>query len=85
MAKFELVFKPSVSKDLKDISNKDVGRIMEKIASLRENPRPQGSVKLSGREYYRVRQGDYRIVYEIVESRLIVVVIKVGHRREVYR
>ncbi len=85
MAKFDLVFKESVSKDLKEIPKQDVQRILERIDALRDEPRPQGSVKLSGKEYYRVRQGNYRIVYEIQDSQLVVIVIKVGHRREVYR
>ena len=85
MAKFDLVFKESVSKDLKEIPKQDVRRILERIDALRDEPRPQGSVKLSGKEYYRVRQGNYRIIYAIQDSQLVVIVIKVGHRREVYR
>ena len=85
MAKFDLVFKESVSKDLKELPQQDVQRILERIDALRDEPRPQGSVKLSGKEYYRVRQGNYRIIYEIQDAQLVVIVIKVGHRREVYR
>ena len=85
MAKFDLFFKESVSKDLKEIPKQDVQRILERIDALRDEPRPQGSVKLSGKEYYRVRQGNYRIIYEIQDAQLVVIVIKVGHRREVYR
>ena len=75
MAKFDLVFKESVSKDLKEIPKQDVQRILERIDALRDEPRPQGSVKLSGKEYYRVRQGNYRIIYEIQDSQLVVIVI----------
>lgn len=85
MAKFDLVFKESVSKDLKKIPKQDVHRILEKIDALRDEPRPQGSVKLSGKEYCRVRQGNCRIIYEIQDSQLVVIAIKLGHRREVYR
>ena len=85
MAKFDLVFKESVFRDLKDIPKQDIKRILERIDSLREEPRPPGSVKLSGKEYYRVRQGNFRIIYEIQNTQLVVIVIKVGHRREVYR
>ena len=85
MAKFDLVFKESVSKDLTGLPKQDVQRILEKMDSLRNEPRPPGSIKLSGKEYYRVRQGDYRIIYEVQDTRLVVFVIKVGHRREVYR
>jgi len=85
VAKFDLVFKESVFRDLKDIPKQDIKRILERIDSLREEPRPPGSVKLSGKEYYRVRQGNFRIIYEIQNTQLVVIVIKVGHRREVYR
>ncbi len=85
MAKFDLVFKGSISKDLKEVSKQDVQRILERIDAPRDEPHPQGSVKPSGRKYYRVRQGNYRIIYEIQDSQLVVIVIKVGHRREVYR
>ena len=85
MAKFELVFKESVSKDLKDIPKQDVQRIIESINLLKDHPHPAGSVKLSGRKHYRVRQRNYRIIYEIQDSQLVIIVIKVGHRREVYR
>ncbi len=85
MAKFDLVFKEPVSKDLKEIPKQDVQRILERIDALRDEPRPQGSAKLSGKGYYRVRQGNDWIIYEIQDSQLVVIVIKVEHRREVYR
>lgn len=85
MARYDLLIRPSVSKDTKNIPSKDLKKILQKMELLRDDPRPPGSVKLSGMEYYRVRQGDYRIIYEIEDNRLIVVVIKVGHRREIYR
>jgi mRNA interferase RelE/StbE len=83
MAKYELVFKRSVYKDLKPIPKADVKRILERIDLLAEDP--MGCEKLSGQERYRVRQGVYRIVYEIEASRLIVTVIKIGHRGQVYQ
>ena len=85
MAKYELVVRPSVSKDTEDIPTNDLKKILLKMKALCDDPRPPGSVKLSGMEYYRVRHGDYRIIYEIEDTRLIVVVVKVGHRREIYR
>jgi mRNA interferase RelE/StbE len=85
MAKYELVFKRSVYKDLKPIPKADVKRILERIDLLAEDPRGMGCEKLSGQERYRVRQGVYRIVYEIEASRLIVTVIKIGHRGQVYQ
>jgi mRNA interferase RelE/StbE len=60
-------------------------RIVARIESLGENPRPAGAVKLSGHEAYRTRVGDYRIIYAIADEKLVVLVIEVGHRREVYR
>ena len=85
MASYSLAFKKSVAKDLRSIPNQDVKRILKRIDSLRENPRAVGSIKLSGQERYRVRQGVYRIVYEIQDTELIVIVVKVAHRSEVYK
>ncbi|GAA4811106.1 hypothetical protein GCM10011365_18720 [Marinicella pacifica] len=85
MAKYKLVFKKSVAKDLRPIPNKDVARILQRIESLRENPRPIGCEKLSGQERYRIRQGVYRIIYEVTEKQLIVTVVKIGHRKQVYK
>ena len=85
MEKFELVFKRSVAKDLRGIPNQDVARILTCIEQLRDNPRPSGARKLSAQERYRIREGVYRILYEITDQRLTVTVIKVGHRREAYR
>ena len=85
MAKYRLTFKKSVAKDLRDIPKKDVGRILKTIDALAEEPRAKGCIKLSAQERYRVRQGLYRIVYEIREAVLIVHVVKVGHRSSVYK
>ena len=85
MEKYKLVFKRSVTKDLRALPKKDIARIIKCIQSLAEEPRPQGCEKLSGQDRYRVRQGVYRIIYEIRDEVLTVVVVKVGHRREVYR
>ena len=85
MASYSLAFKKSVAKDLRSIPNQDVKRILKRIESLRENPRVKGSVKLPGQEQYRIRQGVYRIVYEIKDKELIVLVVKVGHRSKVYK
>jgi mRNA interferase RelE/StbE len=85
MASYELVFKKSVAKDLRAFPTRDVRRILERIRALADDPRPPGCEKLSGRDRYRVRQGAYRIVYEVGEARLVVLIVKIGHRREVYR
>ena len=74
MANYSLSFKKSVAKDLRSIPNKDVKRILSCIESLRDNPRAEGCIKLSGQERYRVRQGLYRIIYEIQDLELIVMV-----------
>jgi len=84
MARYKLVFRKSVSKDLRPIPNEHVARILERIEALREDPRPVGSEKLSGRERYRVRQGVYRIIYQVSDEYLIVTVVKVGHRKHIY-
>lgn len=85
MESYSLTFKKSVAKDLRNIPNKEVERILKCIDLLRENPRADGCIKLSGQERYRVRQGVYRIVYEIQESELIILVVKVAHRSDVYK
>lgn len=85
MAAYSIFLKDSVRKDLDSIPSNYLQRIMERIAALTENPRPFGCEKLSGQEKYRIRQGDYRIIYSIQDSQLTVWVVKVGHRREVYR
>lgn len=85
MGKYSLQFKKSVARDLRAIPKADVARILHRIEQLADEPRPPGAEKLSSQERYRVRQGNYRIVYEIVDDRLVVVVVRVGHRREVYR
>jgi mRNA interferase RelE/StbE len=84
MAKYKLVFRKSVSKDLRPIPKKDIARILQRMKALQEDPRPFGSEKLSGQERYRIRQGVYRIIYEVTDEHLVVTVVKVGHRRHVY-
>lgn len=85
MASYKLVFKRSVGKDFRPIPRKDAARLLRRIDSLREEPRPVGCEKLSGLERYRIRQGRCRVVYEITDECLIVTVVKVVHRRHVYR
>ena len=85
MAQYRVIVRKSVSKDLKGVPKKDVRRILSAIQSLADYPRPPGTKKLSGRERYRLRQGNYRILYEIEDERLIVCVVRVGNRRDVYR
>ena len=85
MGKFEVIFKQSVAKDLRQIPKKDVTRILNRIKALSIEPRPPGVEKLSGQDKYRVRQGAYRVLYEVRNNELIVVVVKIGHRRDVYK
>ena len=84
MERFEIVFKRSVAKDLRSIPSSDVKKILKRIDTLAINPRADGCIKLSGQSRYRVRQGIYRIIYEILDQRLIVTVVKVAHRSDVY-
>ena len=84
MAKYRIEFKPSVWRDLDEIGKADRKRILKRIEKLAEDPRPAECKKLTGSERYRIRQGNYRILYSIEGDRLIIVIVKVGHRREIY-
>ena len=85
MAGYRIFFKRSVEKDLSSIQKKDVRKILNRIKTLENDPRPPGSEKLTGQERYRLRQGRYRIVYSIQDDELTIWVVKVGHRKNVYR
>ncbi len=85
MAEFRVYFRESVEKDLKTIPKREVERILLRIKSLAMEPRPSGCEKLTGRERYRLRQGRYRIVYSVQDDDHTVWIVKVGHRKDVYR
>lgn len=85
MASYRVLIKRSAAKELEAVPLKDRRRLVARIERLAANPRPVGAQKLSGEEKYRLRQGDYRILYEIVDDDLIITVVRVGHRRDVYR
>tara|TARA_B110000305_G_scaffold240419_1_gene310961 strand:- start:374 stop:634 length:261 start_codon:yes stop_codon:yes gene_type:complete len=85
MVSYKIVIKKSAAKEIERIEKKGRVRIIEKIRSLATDPRPSGSKKLSGQEKFRVRQGNYRILYQIIDDELIVSVVRVGHLREVYK
>ena len=86
MASYKVFIKRSAVKELESVGSKrDRRRLVAKIRSLAVDPRPPGCQKLSGAEKYRVRQGNYRIVYSVEDDRLVVMVVRVAHRRDVYR
>ncbi|MBM4133624.1 MAG: type II toxin-antitoxin system RelE/ParE family toxin [Nitrospira sp.] len=82
---YSLLIKKSAEKELRGLPKADLARIVERIRSLAQQPRPAGCEKLSGQDRYRVRQGDYRIVYSVDDEQKVLEVVKIGHRREVYR
>jgi len=85
MAEYKLFFKKSVQKDFNTIPKNDLRRILNRIEALTKDPRPPGCEKLTGQERYRLRQGRYRIVYSIQDDELTVWVVKVVHRKQIYR
>lgn len=85
MASYSLLVTKSAAKELEAVSQKDRLRIVDKIQRLAIDPRPIGAEKLSGEDKYRIRQGYYRILYEIRDRELVVTVIRIGNRRDVYR
>ena len=85
MASYKLLIKPSALKELETLPTSDRRRIVKRIRGLAETPRPAGCEKLSGHDLYRVRQGHFRVLYSISDDDSTVIVIKVGHRRDVYR
>ena len=83
---YRIEIKRSAAKEIEDIGRlRDRQRVVARVMSLAEDPGPPGYTKLSGQETYRVREGDYRIIYTISDEVLVVEVIRVGHRRDVYR
>jgi mRNA interferase RelE/StbE len=85
VASYSVLIKRSAAKELESVPSKDRRRIVTRIEGLRDDPRPPGCEKLSGEEKFRLRQGNYRIVYEILDRELIVTVVRIGNRRDVYR
>ena len=85
MAEYKITVRKSAVKELENIPGKELQKIIKRIQALAQNPRPFGSQKLSEREFFRVRQGDYRIVYSIRGKDFVVNIVKIGHKREIYR
>ena len=85
MAAYKVYFRTSVEKDFAAIPKNDLKKILQRIRTLADDPPPSGCEKLTGQDRYRIRQGRYRIIYSIQDKELTVWVVKVGHRKEVYR
>lgn len=85
MASYRLLIKASAAKEVEALPRKERTRVVDRISHLEVDPRPPGSEKLSGEEKYRLRQGNYRILYSIDDADASVLIVKVGHRRDVYR
>ncbi len=85
MASYKIFFKKSVWKDFKSIPDKDLTKILSYIESLGANPRQPECKKLSNQERYRLRYGRYRIIYSVQDKELTIQIVKVGHRKNVYR
>ena len=85
MSHFKIEFKAVARKSLERLEKQDQLRIYAAIELLGDNPRPPLAVKIKGSNYFRVRVGDYRILYSIDSGRLIILIIDLGHRREIYR
>lgn len=82
---YSLVVKKSAERELRTLPKADLRRVTDRIRGLAQDPRPPGHEKLSGQEHYRIRQGDYRVVYAIDDDHRVITIVKIGHRREVYR
>lgn len=85
MSRYRILVRDSVRKDLSKVPVQDRLRIEKKIDGLALEPRPSGCIALKGTDSFRVRQGNYRILYSVADDVLVVEVIKIGHRRDVYR
>ena len=83
--RYQVILPKSVQKELDRLPDEIVNRIMARLAGLETNPRPADVKKLKGRDAWRIRVGDYRVIYEIHDRVLQIIVITVGHRREIYR
>ena len=85
MGKYRIEIKKSAVKEISKLPKTDLKKVLRKIELLSENPRPHGAIKLSAEEKYRLRVGKYRILYQIFDNKLVIVVVKVRHRKDVYK
>ncbi len=84
--KYRIDFKPSAAREFRKLSKDIAKRISKKIDSLAENPFPHGYTEMKGsKNYYRIKTGDYRIIYTVEHGELLILVVTIGHRREIYR
>ena len=81
---FDVEFTPTAFKEINKIEKSIRPRLFAAIEILRENPRPPTAIRLTNRSEYRIRVGDYRLIYEILDSKLVILVVRVGHRKNVY-
>ena len=85
MENYKIYFRKSAIKEIKKLPNPTLQKIIKRIEALAIDPRPAGCEKLTGQEFYRIRQGNYRIVYSIQDDELTVWVVKISHRKDIYK
>jgi len=85
MAKYKIDIKKSAVKEISKLPTKELKRILKALELLADNPKPNGVIKLSGDEKFRLRIGNYRILYQIFDKKLTVIVVKVGRRKDIYK
>lgn len=85
MAKYRLELTKTAQKKLKKLDTQTLNKLLPKIESLKDNPFPSGVKKLVTADGYRIRVGDYRIVYDVLEDLVLVKILKVGHRKDIYK
>ena len=82
---YKILYSTSVLKELNELDNKEYLRIRDRILALESEPRPVGSLKLTNSDGYRVRSGDFRILYEIDDNLKTVKLLRIGHRKDIYK
>ena len=85
MANYKIYFRKSAAKELGKLPRPEVQKVIQRIESLAIDPRPASCEKLTGQEAYRIRQGNYRIIYSIQDNELTIWVVKIGHRKDIYK
>ena len=85
MAKYSIEIKRSAAREIKKLKKEDLKTVLNTIDKLANNPRPHGAIKLTGKDIYRIRAGNYRILYEIFDNLVLITIVKIGHRKAVYR